>query len=165
MQCHVLERFLSLILATAGVEMRYGAEFLRIDDASDEGPVAVVRQRQQNWQSVDTFSTSSEVVRVPFMLLVGADGGHSAVRTAMGAAFLPQERFSLGPFVRGDPAKEHEHVQHQHQEEEKDGEEVLEVVGLNQTTLILSFEQQGRECPKLALHDDGAQSLPSIWCH
>jgi 2-polyprenyl-6-methoxyphenol hydroxylase-like FAD-dependent oxidoreductase len=158
MQCHVLERFLSLVLATAGVELRYGAAFLRIEgnDSASEGHVAVVQQRRPPYfRAEDKLSIDSEeTIREPFALLVGADGGRSVVRDAMGAVFLPQEQFSIEPFL------------HEVQTDEPGDAQkprTVKVAGLNQTTLIMSFAQQGRECPTLALHDDGECSLPSTW--
>ena len=155
MQCHVLERFLSLILATAGVELRYGAEFLRIEENASEGHVAVIRQRRLSFlKGEDKLSPDEKTTLEPFAVLVGADGGHSAVRDAMGAVFLPQEQFSIEPFLQEVQTDEPAHVEKPR---------TVKVAGLNQTTLIMSFAQQGRECPTLALHDDGECSLPSAW--
>lgn len=148
MQCHVLERFLSLVLATANVTMRYDTEFSHIDgdEASIEGQVGVVRQRYAHYvRSGHLYAADEQSMRVPFTLLVGADGGRSAVRRQMGAAFVPQERFSIAPFLGKDQTEKQTQQQHG-----------LRVIGLNQTTLIMSFEQQGHDCPTLALHEDGA---------
>ena len=152
-QCHVLERFLSLVLATSSVELRYGATFLRIEGSehSAEGHMAVVRQLQPPFSRTDSESSiHEEIVREPFTVLVGADGGRSAVRDAMGAVFVPQEHFSIEPFLHEVRTEDTEYAHPQRN---------VKVAGLNQTTLIMSFAQEGRECPTLALHDDGGCNL------
>ena len=143
----MLERFLSLVLATANVTIRYGTEFSHIDGGEAvEGEIGVVRQRYAHYvRSGHLFAAHEQSMRVPFTLLVGADGGRSAVRREMGAAFLPQDRFSILPFLGKEQTEEQAQQQHG-----------LRVIGLNQTTLIMSFEQQGHDCPTLALHEDGA---------
>ena len=97
-----------MVLATAGVTVRYGTEFVRIEQVVEGQHVAVVQQQQQHEQrheqrheqqhedQGDNGASVATLSRLPFALLVGADGGRSsAVREAMGAEYLPQERFDL----------------------------------------------------------------------
>ena len=89
-----------MVLATAGVTVRYGTEFVRIEQVVEGQHVVVVQQQQQHEQrhedQSDTGASVATLLRLPFALLVGADGGRSsAVREAMGAEYLPQERFDL----------------------------------------------------------------------
>ena len=93
-----------MVLATAGVTVRYGTEFVRIEQVVEGQRVVVVQQQQQHEQrheqqhedQGDNGASVATLSRLPFALLVGADGGRSsAVREAMGAEYLPQERFDL----------------------------------------------------------------------
>ena len=99
-----------MVLATAGVTVRYGTEFVRIEQVVEGQHVAVVQQQQQQQHEQrheqrheqqhedqgDNGASVATLSRLPFALLVGADGGRSsAVREAMGAEYLPQERFDL----------------------------------------------------------------------
>lgn len=73
---------------------------MRIEQVVEGQHVVVVQQQQQHEQrhedQSDTGASVATLSRLPFALLVGADGGRSsAVREAMGAEYMPQERFDL----------------------------------------------------------------------
>ena len=143
-----------MVLATASVQIKYGSEFVRIITADEQeagegegedGAATAAGGGRGEAVALAVDVASGEELRVPFSLLVGADGGRSAVRREIGAAYVPQERIDLGPFIAetGRPLIE-------------TGRPLVEVAGLNQTTLILAYEMTAAgACPTLAKHADG----------
>ena len=117
---------MSLVLATASVQIKYGTEFQQIitEDGAGAGETAGGGGGAEAVAVAVEAATGAEL-RVPFSLLVGADGGRSAVRREIGASYAPQEQIDLAPFTA---------------ETERP---LLVVPGLNQTTLILAYEMTG----------------------
>jgi 2-polyprenyl-6-methoxyphenol hydroxylase-like FAD-dependent oxidoreductase len=101
-QCHLLERMLALVLATAGVRLEYGRSFQRMEHrAGPQGTSTWVAIFEPNIVTkAGSVEAAAELV-LPFQLLIGADGRHSAVRHAIGSVQLqPLERLPLGPYLR-----------------------------------------------------------------
>ena len=82
------------------------------------------------------FMSDGKKVETSFDLLVGADGAESRVRKSAGLSYLPQSKFSVL------------------------GKE-LEISGLKQTTVILSFKSgEHGACPSVAVDSEGNKVSP-----
>jgi len=153
-QCFVLERFLALAAALAGVTMRAGDEFCGVC-ADDDGLVALAahggcadggdapdapaaRRAGEPLLARSCTDADRHGVTVPFDILVGADGPRSRVRDALDLTYAPRARFSAA-----------------------DGSLWRTEAALSQVTLILAFElDAGRRCPALRRDATGVPLPP-----
>lgn len=88
-QCNKLERFLSKVVSTLGIHIRYGYEFLGwcSSDSNSEWPRGAVAHSQDSTHAISkevmcrtaNETDKSAVFHIPFDILIGADGTRSTV--------------------------------------------------------------------------------------
>ena len=158
-QCETLERFGLILLSVLGVELRTGTAFSGVCADEPEGLAAIVapaaeehgRKRHTPTGAAEGGDSAAalEVAscdreqragrdRVPFDILLGADGGGSRVRASLGLTYAAQSRFELGG---GAIKKQH--------------------AGLSQVSLNLAFEMDATgRCPQVWRDPSSGAPLP-----